>query len=189
VVCGVRLEPGQTCRPDLPDLVHDKARPRHIPAQLGQCVRWQRHTFRSAQAVETFCCLAQGRFEIPKAKAGQGALHSSEVMAARHAAFTSRVLSALRAHDVAAAVIEPHEGLKVARGAMYREISGSEWRPSLPGDKVMARCPEDGVTKPKADCLLWPPIKDQLFYCDAVTKGGQRVEFGDNAYGCVDMYL
>jgi intracellular multiplication protein IcmB len=113
----------------------------------------------------------------------------SEVMAARHAAFTSRVLSALRAHDVAAAVIEPHEAVKVAREAMYREMSGSEWRPSLPGDKVMARCPEAEVTKPKADCLLWPPLKDQLFYCDAVTKGGQRVEFGDNAYGCVDINL
>jgi intracellular multiplication protein IcmB len=113
----------------------------------------------------------------------------SEVMAARHSAFTSRVLLALRAHDVSAAVIEPHEALKVARAAMYREMSGSEWRPSLPGDTVMARCPEDEVTKPKADCLLWPPLRDQLFYCDAVTKGGQRVEFGDNAYGCVDMNL
>ncbi len=115
-------------------------------------------------------------------------LHS-EIMATRHAAFTSRVLSALRAHDVAASVLEPHEALQVARAAMYREMAASEWRPALPGDRVMVRCPEDDVKQPKVDCLLWPPIREQIFYTDAVTQGGQRVEFGDNAYGCVDMYL
>ena len=45
----------------------------------------------------------------------------SEVMAARHTAFTSRVLSALRAHDVAAAAIEPHDALRRrARGDVSR---------------------------------------------------------------------
>ena len=61
-------------------------------------------------------------------------------------------------------------------------MAGSDWRPSLPGDRVMARCPEDDVSRPKAEYLLWPPIRDQLFYADAVTHGGQRVDFGDNAY-------
>ena len=113
----------------------------------------------------------------------------SEVMAARHSAFTSRVLSALRAHDVTAAVMEPHDALKLAREAMYREMSGSEWRPILPGDRVMPRCPEDDVKQPSAEHLLWPPLRDQMFYADAVTHGGQRVTFGDNDYGCVDLNI
>ena len=113
----------------------------------------------------------------------------SEVMAARHTAFMSRVISALRAHDVSVALVDPHEGLRVTRETMYRELAGSHWRPSLPGDKVMARCPEDDVAKPKAEYLLWPPIREQMFYADAVTRGGQRVDFGDNAYAPVDMDL
>ena len=113
----------------------------------------------------------------------------SEVMAARHGAFTSRVLSALRAHDVTAAVMEPHDALKLAREAMYREMSGSEWRPILPGDRVMARRPDDDATKLAAEHVLWPPLREQLFYADAVTHGGQRVTFGDNDYGCVDMNI
>ena len=113
----------------------------------------------------------------------------SEVMSARHTAFVSRVASALRAHDVSAAVVDPHEGLGVTREAMYREMAGSEWWPSLPGDRVMARCPEDEAGKPKAGYLLWPPIREQIFYTDAVTHGGQRVDFGDNAYAPVDMDL
>ncbi len=111
----------------------------------------------------------------------------SEVMAARHAAFASRVLSALRAHHVSASPVEPHEALRVTRKAMYREMAGSEWLPSLPGDRVMPRCPEEDVRKPKPDCLLWPPIRDQLFYADAVTHGGQRVDFGENAYAPLDL--
>ena len=113
----------------------------------------------------------------------------SEIMAARHAAFTSRLLSALRAHDVSAAMLEPHEALRVTREALYREMSGSEWSPLLPGDKVMPRAPEEDVRKPKADCVLWPPIRNQIFYTDAVTHGGQRVDFGDYAYACVDMNI
>ena len=113
----------------------------------------------------------------------------SEVMAARHEAFTTRVLSALRAHDISAAAIDPHEALGVARSAMYREMAGSEWTPCLPGDRVMARCPEEEVQKPKAEYLLWPPVREQIFYADAVTQGGQRVDFGDNSYAPVDMNI
>ena len=43
------------------------------------------------------------------------------------------------------------------------------------------------MQKPKAEYLLWPPIREQIFYADAVTQGGQRVDFGDNAYAPVDM--
>jgi intracellular multiplication protein IcmB len=111
----------------------------------------------------------------------------SEVMAARHSAFVSRVVNSLRAHDVSLAVMEPHEALRAAREIMYREMSGSDWRPSLPGDAVMPRCPEEGAAKGLKGHLLWPPLRDQVFYADAVTQGGQRVEFGDNAYAPVDM--
>jgi intracellular multiplication protein IcmB len=113
----------------------------------------------------------------------------SDIMAARHGAFTSRVLSALRTNDVAASLCTPHDALKLARETMYRELSGSDWRAILPGDKVMPRCPEDDVKAPKADHVLWPPLRDQIFYTDAVTQGGQRVAIGDNIYGCVDMYI
>ena len=113
----------------------------------------------------------------------------SEIMAARHSAFTSRVLAALRTHDVTASVCEPHDALTIAREVMYREMSGSDWRPILPGDRLMPRCPEDDVKKPTAEYLLWPALRDQLFYADAVTQGGQRVAIGDNIYGCVDMNI
>ena len=111
----------------------------------------------------------------------------SEVMKARHDAFVSRVAASLKAHDVAAAEIAPHEALAAIREAMYRETAGSSWRAVLPGDRVTPRLPEEDETRPTNGGLLWPSIRSQLFHLDAVTHGGQRVEIGDNEYANVDM--
>jgi intracellular multiplication protein IcmB len=50
----------------------------------------------------------------------------------------------------------------------------------------MPRCPEEADSA-RADHVLWPPLRHQLFYADAVTRGGQYVSFGDDAYGPVDL--
>ncbi len=112
----------------------------------------------------------------------------SPVMAARHDAFVSRVTQSLRAQGVACAEIEPHDALRVARETMYRETASGEWRPTLPGDRLMPRCPADGET-PTAEHMLWPPIADQLFYTDVVTVGGHQVAFGDNTVAPIDMTI
>src|ERR1700733_4900411 len=67
----------------------------------------------------------------------------SDIMAARHAAFVSRVVASLRNADVASVELDAHAALKVIRESIYRETAGSPWRPVLIGDRVMARCPED----------------------------------------------
>ena len=113
----------------------------------------------------------------------------SEVMSARHSAFVTRAMSALRAHEVSAKPLDPHDALRMSREAMYREMAASEWRPSLPGDGLMARCPEEDDKRPPAENVLWPPVRDQIFYADAVTRGGQRVDFGENAFGPIDMEI
>ena len=48
---------------------------------------------------------------------------------------------------VAVAVLGPHEALRVAREAMYREMSGSDWSPALTGDKVMIEMTPYDLTK------------------------------------------
>ena len=53
---------------------------------------------------------------------------------------------------------------------MYRETAGSEWRPILPGDRVMPRFPEDDVKRPTKEGLLWPSLRSQIFYLDATTS-------------------
>ena len=112
----------------------------------------------------------------------------SEIMAARHAAYVSRVTRALRNNDVATTPVTAHAALKLAREVLYRETAGSAWKATLPGDKVMPRAPEeDGKVTPAS--LLWPSLGSQLFHLEAVVTGGNQSAIGGYEYAHVDMDL
>ncbi|WP_036288563.1 secretion protein [Methylosinus sp. PW1] len=113
----------------------------------------------------------------------------SDVMAARHTGFVSRVVSSLKGLDVAATEISAHDALVVAREAMYRETVGSGWRPTLVGDAFRPRWPDEKDERPILETLMWPAIRDLFFDSDAIVHDGQRVEIGLYDYGCVDMTM
>ena len=95
----------------------------------------------------------------------------------------------MRGAEVAATELSARDALVLAREALYRETAGSQWKPTLIGDKVMPRLPEDDVKHPSKEGLLWPSLRSQIFRIDAVTHGGQRVEIGENEYASVDMMI
>ena len=113
----------------------------------------------------------------------------SDIMAARHNAFVQRVLASLRNHDVAATELDAHAALKISRESLYRETAGSGWKPTLIGDRVMPRLPDEDTDKPHPGGLVWPSIREQLFCGDAIGLGGQRVQIGDYEYANVDMAI
>jgi intracellular multiplication protein IcmB len=125
--------------------------------------------------------------ECPRIGDAQKFYLRSEIMAAHHSGFVSRVAGAFRGLDIPVAEVTAHDGLRIAREAMFRETAGTGWRVILPGDKVMPRLPEEHIKYPSKEGWLWPAIRDQLFLCDAVTHGGDRVEIGENEYTSVDM--
>ena len=127
--------------------------------------------------------------EGPFAGGSQKYYFRSEIMAARHDAFVSRVASALRAGDIAVGEVTAHEALSIIRETIYRETAGSQWKATLPGDRVMPRMPDGDAKTVDPEHLLWPSLRSQIFHLDAVTQGGQRVQIGDNVYAPVDMVL
>ena len=120
---------------------------------------------------------------------GQRCYLRSEIMAARHDAYVSRVLRALRTNDVATGLLGPHEGLKAMREILYRETAGSAWKATLPGDPVMPRLTDDEDPEVTAAGLLWPSLGRQVFHRDARATGGNRAAIGDVEYAHVDMDL
>ena len=127
--------------------------------------------------------------EVPRIGDAQRFFLRSELMAAHHTGFVNRVMAALRGAEVAATELSARDALVLAREALYRETAGSQWKPTLIGDKVMPRLPEDHVRHPSKEGLLWPSLRSQIFRIDAVTHGGQRVEIGENEYASVDMMI
>ena len=110
-------------------------------------------------------------------------------MAAHHTGFVNRVMAALRRAELAATELSAKDALILAREALYRETAGSKWKPTLIGDRVMPRLPEDDIETAGKAGLLWPSLRSQIFRIDAVTHGGQRVEIGENEYASVDLMI
>ena len=125
--------------------------------------------------------------ECPLVGSSQRYYLRSEVMAARHTAFVARVDASLHGHGIATTELKAHDALKVIRETIYRETAGSPWKATLQGDRVMPRLPEEHVSNPKPEGLLWPSIGSQIFHADAETQGGQRVRIGEYEYAHVDM--
>ena len=174
---------------DLTDILDERARlwPRIMRWEAAYYVLWTRRTVLTKeerkQMKEEQDALARA---LPRVGDAQRFYLRSDIMAARHSAFVSRVIASLRNADVAAVELDAHEALQVTRESLYRETAGSAWRATLIGDRAMPRCPEDDE-RAGPEHLLWPSIRSQMFHADAVTQGGQRVRIGDYEYAPVDM--
>ncbi|WP_158803503.1 ATP-binding protein [Acidisoma sp. L85] len=174
---------------DLSDILDERARlwPKIMRWEAAYFVLWTRKGVLTKeerkQMKEEQDALAR---ELPRVGDSQRFYLRSDIMAARHAGFVSRVLASLRNADVASVELDAHAALKVIRESIYRETAGSPWRPILIGNRMMPRCPEDDE-KPQPEHMLWPSIRSQIFYADAATQGGQRVQIGDYEYAPVDM--
>src|SRR5713101_111439 len=66
----------QPCLLDRLDLLSNDIEPRHVAADLAQCVGWKHDLFRCLQALKPCRRVAQIRLEVADAKPGQGRLHS-----------------------------------------------------------------------------------------------------------------
>ncbi|MEA2728000.1 MAG: intracellular multiplication protein IcmB, partial [Acetobacteraceae bacterium] len=174
---------------DLADILDERARlwPQIMRWEAAYYVLWTRKGVLTKeerkQMKEEQDALAR---ELPRVGDSQRFYLRSDIMAARHSAFVARVVASLRNADVASLELDAHDALKVMRESIYRETAGSAWRPTLIGDRVMPRCPEDDE-EAKPEHLMWPSIRSQIFHADAVAQGGQRVQIGDYEYAPVDI--
>ena len=163
--------------------------PRLMRAERCYFILWSRRSLLTReerrQASEEQMAAGKGS---PSFGEAQNPLLATEILAAKHSAFVQRVVAAFRNHEVGVRLVSPADALKVAREAIYPESTNSNWEPILPGANVMPRLPEDDETG-DASLVLWPSLSDQLFYADAITHGGSRVQIGDHEWASVDMIV
>ncbi|WKE49672.1 hypothetical protein [Gluconobacter oxydans] len=125
----------------------------------------------------------------PKVGNGQRFTLRSDLMAGRHDAFVARVQDSMSNLGISTTLLGAAEAVTLARETLYRETAGSGWKPTLVGDRVMARFPDSEKDLDKPEHALWPSLRDQIFNADAETLGGQLATVGDYTYAPVDMLL
>jgi len=177
---------------DLADILNERMRlwPGLMRSEASYFILWTKRNVltkeEQKQAKEEMRELAS---QSPRIGNSQKYFLRSEIMAAHHAGFVGRVCASLKGQDIGVRELTAHEALRIARGALYREMAGSDWRPILPGQRPMPRLPEDDENNPTAEGLLWPSIREQLRGFDAISQGAQMVEIGDTVYAGLDMAM
>jgi len=177
---------------DLDDILDERMRlwPGMMRWEAAYFILWTRRAVLTKEEVKQAQEEQEGAAKAcPRIGDAQKFFLRSEVMAAHHSGFVSRVVSTLKGLEVGAIELTARDSLTVVREAIYRETAGSAWRAILPGDRVMPRLPEEEDANPSKEGLLWPSLRSQIFHADAITHGGLRVEIGENDYASVDMAI
>lgn len=104
----------------------------------------------------------------------------------RHQAFTTSVVADLERMAIRAEVLRGHEALRTVKASIYPDMVNSEWRPSLPGDKVSPRRPE---IPGDISHLLCPRLEDQLFDREAEIVNPRIVRIGRYNFANLDMTI
>ncbi|GAB5390103.1 MAG: type IVB secretion system protein IcmB/DotO [Alphaproteobacteria bacterium] len=112
----------------------------------------------------------------------------ADSLRSRHVAFVRSMEADLKDLGLLCEVEEVHEALRAMRMCLYPDLATSNWKPSLPGDKVPARIAENGEAR-DVSSIVWPRIQDQMFVLPAEVNGATSVNIGNMRYGSIDMTL
>lgn len=187
----------QRLKMDLDDLFAERERnlPRWIVQESFYIVLWTRLSILSKQELEKLKLGQKTPPFWPQAVDSQQPFLAARQMTTRHRAFVNAFVGDMNAFGIRMETLEAHEALRAVKASVYPDLTGTPWKPRLPGDVARGR---DG--KPRADWvrrpengvndishLLWPRVEEQLFDRGAEVINQHLVRIGRYIYAGVDM--
>jgi intracellular multiplication protein IcmB len=121
-----------------------------------------------------------------KAEEAQYPFAAIDGLRTRHRSFVGAMVTSLREMGMQAFEMEVHQALVAIRNNLTQTSSDSDWRPNLPGDKIVPRASEK---KGDMSEILWPTLRQQLTTSSAKVLNDHAVEMGKYVWGGVDMTL
>lgn len=105
-----------------------------------------------------------------------------------HDAYVRSVMNDLRSLHFQAALLEAHDAVHAIRMSADPDYTSSDWRATLPGDKIPVREINDFNGDPSD--LLWPSLAKQVIPRDAENLDLRTVRVGDNIYAStyIDLF-
>lgn len=120
--------------------------------------------------------------------AGQKINHALVDLFDRHEAFTHATLQTLGSArvNVEAEILPVTQGLKMMRATLGPNVTGSEWRPVLPGDRIPVRY-KDTSNGWEPDVLHYPAISSQLFHDDMELVDSRTLRWGNRLHRAITV--
>ncbi|CDZ76926.1 Type IV secretory pathway, VirB4 components [Legionella massiliensis] len=104
-----------------------------------------------------------------------------------HEAYVRSVMNDLETFKVYAKLMEVHDAVHAIRMTADPDFTATEWRPSLPGDKLYPR--EVNSFDGDPSDLLWPSLSKQVIPRDAEALDLRTVRVGNKIYSSVFIDL
>lgn len=106
----------------------------------------------------------------------------------RHRSFMMAMASALDDVGIQNEIVEVHDALRAARGSLYPYRNHDQWKPIVPGDRVIPREPRKGDVNEVSD-FLWPRLSEQLSIAGGKQISNTVVQIGEYIWSPIDMTL
>ncbi len=106
----------------------------------------------------------------------------------RHRSFMLAMASSLEDVGIQNEVVEVHDALRAIRGSIYPYRNHDQWKPLVPGDRVIPREPRKGDPADFSD-FLWPRLSEQLAIAGGKQISNSIVQIGEYIWSPIDMSL
>jgi intracellular multiplication protein IcmB len=133
----------------------------------------------------------------PAALDTQNVFAGAEELVIRHRTFAVNFVQDLKELKIRSEALEGEEALRAMRSSVYPDMTGSKWRPHIPGsengvDKLTGKpfttWPRlQEISDSDVSHLLWPRVDDQLFDREAEIINQHLVRIGAYNFIGVDM--
>jgi intracellular multiplication protein IcmB len=148
-------------------------------------VLWTRPAVLTKQELETVRKSRKAPDLWPSSVDTQNIFHCARQILVRHDAFVKSFVADLNKLHIRSEAINGHEAIRAIKWSVYPDMTGSEWRPVLPGDAVMPRLPEIGGQD--VSHLFCPKLQDQIFDREAEVVNPRIVRIGRYYFANLDM--
>lgn len=120
---------------------------------------------------------------------GQNPLAATAMIRNRHVSFVEAFRNELSAVDIMVSVLSAKTALRTIRDCIDPSVTGSDWTPSVPGDRVYPSQRKESAGFENWD-ILWPTLGSQLAPRDARFVEANVIEIGDRIYAplYVDLF-
>jgi intracellular multiplication protein IcmB len=176
-------------RLDLSDVFDEREKhlAKHVVYESYHIALWTRLTVMTRQERQR----AEGESKAPKFWPkmfdAQNMFRSVRQLRDRHRSFVTNFIQDLKEVSIRANAMTSHDAIRAMKWAVYPDLIGADWRPTLVGDPTMARRPEVGAGD--ASHLLWPRVDDQLFHQEAERVNPRIVRVGSRYFAGIDMII
>lgn len=119
--------------------------------------------------------------KVPPVRDGQNLLAAIPELRHRHRSFCRALLNDLKNLKFMAGILEIHSAVREIRASIDSDFTADNWRPYLPGDKIIPR-QIHGIDEFEAANVCYPPLQRQIVPRDLEIVDGRTIQVGNRIY-------